>query len=390
MDVVDRLRSVVDVLVGLDDGALADAGVLVALSRELARVEVVVCRQSAAFGVSRVWSDAGVQNPAAWITSVCRVQRVVARRRVRVGKALAVMQLVDASAAAGRITVEHVEVLSRARDRSKATAHAFGRDQAVLVSWAESSAFHQFVQRVDEWVRVVDAEGAEEAAERVREGRRLHASRSVGGVWFVDAMLDPVDGEIVDSTLTAIVEELFDADWGRARTILGAAPTGAQLASLTRSPAQRRADALVEMAARARTVPVDGRRPAPLFTVVLGAEEFARTVRLGSGASTTPGRLSCWLDDAVIERVVFDGPARVLEVGAQRAFRGALRRAIQVRGESCSHDMCDEPALRCELDHIDPSACGGDTTQANGRLWCRFHHRLHHDEHHPGFRTRRR
>lgn len=79
---------------------------------------------------------------------------------------------------------------------------------------------------------------------------------------------------------------------------------------------QRRADALVEMATRARTAPVGGRRPKPLFTVLVGEADFARTIELASGSTTTPGSLARWIDESVIERVVFDGPDRVLAVGS--------------------------------------------------------------------------
>ena len=45
-----------------------------------------------------------------------------------------------------------------------------------------------------------------------------------------------------------------------------------------------RADALVEMAIRSRTVPADGRRPEPLFSVFVGFETFAgRICELANG-----------------------------------------------------------------------------------------------------------
>src|SRR3546814_13658751 len=77
---------------------------------------------------------------------------------------------------------------------------------------------------------------------------------------------DPVRGTIVNETLAMIEGELFEIDWAQAKDRLGRKPT---LDELDRTPAQRRADALTEMAIRARTAPRDGRRPAPLFTVVI-------------------------------------------------------------------------------------------------------------------------
>ncbi len=273
-----------------------------------------------------------------------------------------------------------------ARRPRRSPSHATRRR---LVAWAETLPFHQYARRVQEWLLEVDEEGAERDAARHHDARRVHLSRSFEGRWFLDGVLDPIAGEIVHETLQAITDELFEADWAKATEEVGTTPTGEQLRSLTRTPAQRRVDALVEMAARARTAPAGGRRPQPLFTVLVGEATFARTVELASGATATPGQLAAWLDDALIERIVFDGPDRVMAVGTQRAFRGALRRAVQVLDRTCSHPFCDEPAARCEVDHLLPASLGGATTQENGRLFCDFHHDLHHRENHPGFLTRR-
>ena len=69
---------------------------------------------------------------------------------------------------------------------------------------------------------------------------------------------DPVNGTIVNVTLQAIEQELFEADWAEAKERLGRDPL---VTELGRTPAQRRADAMVEMAIRARTAPA-GRPPA--------------------------------------------------------------------------------------------------------------------------------
>jgi 5-methylcytosine-specific restriction endonuclease McrA len=90
-----------------------------------------------------------------------------------------------------------------------------------------------------------------------------------------------------------------------------------------------------------------------------------------------PGRLIPHLADADIERIVFDGPSRVIDVGVrQRFFTGALRRAIEVRDRHCQHPSgCDVPAQRCEIDHVVPYSRGGLTTQDNGECQCGVHNR---------------
>jgi hypothetical protein len=172
--------------------------------------------------------------------------------------------------------------------------------------------------------------------------------------------LDPVNGAIVDDTLSVIEQELFEADW---------------------KEAQRRADALVEMAIRAATAPAGGRRPRPLFTVLVDYPTMTgRVCELFNGTVITPGTLARWLSEADVERVVFDGPSRVIDVGVRsRFFTGATRRAVEVRDRRCTWPGCDAPAQRCDVDHIvDYTDHGGETTQANGTLRCPYHHRLGH------------
>jgi 5-methylcytosine-specific restriction endonuclease McrA len=80
------------------------------------------------------------------------------------------------------------------------------------------------------------------------------------------------------------------------------------------------------------------------------------------------------LAEADIERIVFDSPSEVIDVGVrERFFTGALRRAIQVRDRYCQFPGCDVPGDQCEVDHIIPYSQGGETRQSNGRLYCKPH-----------------
>ena len=92
----------------------------------------------------------------------------------------------------------------------------------------------------------------------------------------------------------------------------------------------------------------------------------------------TPRTAARWLTEADIERVVFEAPSRVIDVGVRTPLlTGArLRRAIEVRDRTCFHPTCDEPPLRPQVDHIVEASKGGLTTQENGRLGCGFHNRL--------------
>jgi hypothetical protein len=111
--------------------------------------------------------------------------------------------------------------------------------------------------------------------------------------------------------------------------------------------------------------------------VFVGYETFsAMLCQLGDGTVVSPGALKPWIDDAWVERVVFDGPSRVIDVGvSRRLFDGATRRAVELRDRECFHPYCDTPAVDCDVDHVQPWSAGGPTTQANGRLACGFHNR---------------
>jgi hypothetical protein len=166
---------------------------------------------------------------------------------------------------------------------------------------------------------------------------------------------------------------MFEADWAAAKETLGREPTGADLA---RNPGQRRADALVEMATRSRTTPADGRRPAPLFSILIDWDSLrGRVCELAGGTVVSPGALLPWLTEAYLERVVF-APGRRVEVSSTaRLFSGATRRGIELRDRECTHPYCDVPAASCQVDHIVPFSAGGLTVQENGRLLCGFHNR---------------
>jgi hypothetical protein len=251
------------------------------------------------------------------------------------------------------------------------------RDEVMLVDEARRLRFDHFHRVLAYWSQHADPDGVETDAERLRQDRRWDLSRTFAGAWVGDHTLDPIGGAIVSNAMLRIERELFDTDRAEAKTRLGRDPLPGELA---RTPAQRRADALVEMAARAMTAPADGRRPEPLFSVLVDYETFAgRVCELADGTVITPGTLTDWLEEAWIERIVFDGPSRVLDVGVERRlFTGATRRAVEIRDRECFDPTCDVPADHAQIDHIFPWAVGGPTVQANGRPACGYHNRLRH------------
>ena len=60
--------------------------------------------------------------------------------------------------------------------------------------------------------------------------------------------------------------------------------------------------------------------------MLVGYETFAGPLlELFNRTVLTPGTLTRWLTDADIERVVFDGPSRVIDVGVAASLLHAVR-----------------------------------------------------------------
>ena len=288
---IEGLERALDALAGSDPQTLCDPEAIERLHRCVARLDAVTTRATAAFDASGGWQGGGARSAGAWVASRCGVPASSAHRRVALGRALRHLPVAEEAWLAGDIDTAHVAALDRVR--TPATEEALGRDEAVLVGQASDLRFRHFLRVVTYWRWRADRQGAEADAEAVREGRRFHLSKSFGGVFLGDLVLDPIGGTIVSDAMRRIEDELFAADWKEARRRKGEEALPADVA---RTPAQRRADALVEMARRATTAPRDGRRPEPLFTVVVGYETFAGTVcELADHTVVTPRSLVPWL-----------------------------------------------------------------------------------------------
>jgi hypothetical protein len=351
---------------------LADGESIMMLQRQLARLEAMVTESTAAFDAAGGWVPEGARSAAGWLATRCRLPRSQARRQVRRGRAL---RSLPASARAwrdGDITGAQVDVIAALSN--PVTAEALARDEAMLVDQAGTLRYDSFVRAAAYWEQMADPDGSEDHAERCRGRRDVYLASTFNGMWLGAMTLDSISGAIVAGELERLDQELFDADWAEARATLGRDPQPSELA---RTSAQRRADALVEMATRSRTAPGDGRRPAPLFTVLVGYEALhGRICQLDDGTVVPPASLLRWMNGADLERAVFAPPNRVEISARTRLFTGATRRAIEVRDLECTHPFCDIPAPSCQVDHIQPFAVGGPTTQENGRLLCGVHNRL--------------
>ncbi len=378
------------------------------LLRQWAEFDSLVTESVASFDALGQWQASEARSATAWLQSVARLPRKTARALVRRGRELRHLPHTRAAWAEGAVTGAHVDVMVSLR--GEGTEEAFARDEDLLVEKARTLTYDRFVRAAAYWRQLADPDGTDEAAEQRRARRDAYLVHSFSGTWFGQMTLDPISGAIVGDELQRLEQLLFDADWAEANERLGREPT---VSDLTRSPGQRRADALVLMATRSKTAPADGRKPHPLFTVLVGYETmYGRISQLEDGTVVPPGSLLPWLEEADLERAEYraDGTiavgaratistldhtgfehavlrpiTRVECPPADRFFTGATRRAIEIRDRECRHPSCDLQASRCQVDHIQPYAQGGLTTQENGRLLCSTHNRMrnHGDRRHP-------
>ena len=197
--------------------------------------------------------------------------------------------------------------------------------------------------------------------------RRLSFTERDGGC-ELSGWLDQEAAEIVRSALSPL-----------------AAPRPSSDAEVDpRSPAQRDADALVELARRALTngdLPSEGgERPQVVVTVPLVVLQG----RVGTGSlsfggpinAETARRLAC---DARLIPAVLGARGEPLDVGrASHAVPAAVRRAVTLRDGGCAFPGCPVPARWCDCHHVRHWADGGPTSIDNCVLLCGRHHRLVH------------
>jgi hypothetical protein len=198
--------------------------------------------------------------------------------------------------------------------------------------------------------------------------RVAHLSKMLDGRRRLDADLDPEGGEVVASALR-----------------LAEVPT-------TRSPAQRRGDALVDVCRwfLDHQHGHRGGRHRPHLNAVVELDPvgpLAEGAAVGAGPqgrltdgtaldAATVQRLLC---DAGVHRVVTSGASALLDYGTTtRTIPAALFAALVVRDGGCRWPGCDRTPDWCEGHHLVPWNAGGPTAIGNLALLCtRHHHRGH-------------
>ncbi|HEX6420749.1 MAG TPA: DUF222 domain-containing protein [Acidimicrobiales bacterium] len=371
--VVRPLDAAVDDLAAVDPATLDDRTLteaLVELRRVRARLAAVEARLVDAVDTRRPWAPAGYRTTACWLADSDNTALGDAHGQVRLARRLRTMPGTAAALAAGDITAAHAHRLASLD--TAATASVFGDAEEFLVGQARTLRWADFTRACAYWARAA-RDDRPDPDKTDRDHRHVSLHDGLRGTGLLTGELTPTAKATVRAALERIERDMFEADWATAKAAHGEATNTAHLA---RTPRQRRHDALVEMALRASAAPPDAKRPRPLLTILAGCHAFKDVCELADGSLVSPATVAQVLDDAVIERIVFDGPSRVLDLGQARSFTGAARRAVEVRDRHCQGPGCHIPAHACDIDHLWRHSDGGPTHPDNGRAHCGFHNRL--------------
>jgi hypothetical protein len=244
-----------------------------------------------------------------------------------------------------------------------------GRVEATLIDEAEHFDPVQ-LGKVAQRIRAhLDPDGSLLDERQAVARRELSFLPDLDGTVLVRGRLDAEGAAIVQSALSPL-----------------AAPTPADAAGNkdTRTPARRRADALVQAARMlldTGTLPTEGGQR-PHVTVTVGLADLITGIGAAdldaAGVITAEAarRIAC---DAAIVPVVLGARSEPLDVGrASYSVPQPMRRALATRDKGCAFPGCDRPPQWCQAHHILHWADGGRTALGNLVLLCEFHHHLAH------------
>ena len=356
------LHAAIDECAAEPVGQFADAALaedLLELRRAADRLEAEFARRLERFDRSRGFAAEGAISTASWLRHRCGFSGAAASERVAVARHLAQLPLTADALGRGEIGYDHARVITR-------TAESVGDDamrgaEHILVDAAHRLDPARLQVAADHLRHYLAPERTLDDANVVHDRRALFISPLLDGVFRIDGQLDREGGACLQAALEALL--------------------GPRAADDTRTPAQRRADALVELA-RQRMEAAGGR---PHVTLIVTAETLA-----GSGGATaaeldragvvpdqTALRISC---DAALSVVTVDGQGRMQEAGrASRTVPPSLRRALAARDRGCRFPGCDRPVGWTDGHHLQHWARGGATRADNLVLLCRRHHRIVHE-----------
>ena len=397
----EALNAAVDALVsesidGFSTQALGDD--LIDIRREIDRLEAEFLRRLERFDRGHGALADGSGSTPSWLRDHCAMAWRAGALRVRLARSFRELPASLDSARAGRAPLNNVTLIAQlATDVGVEQVAPF---EPILVKAAETRDYLDMRMLIEAVRLRIDPDEVLRADHRAHEKRWFACDQSYGGVWFLRGQLDPEGGAVVKAAIDAMAHGLSPGE--------------------ERTGSQRRADALVDMAAAQLRCgdhrDVHGQRPH--LTLTVSAEtlrsqtldedalptDAVRAGALGSGATAPPAvlsgvgpihpetarRIAC---DAVRTVVTVAPPAgdwlttfgstRPVPLSVERATRtipASIRTALVLRDQGCRFPGCDRPPAWTDGHHIIHWSDGGPTTLENLVSLCRPHHRCVHEQ----------
>ena len=348
---------------------------IVVLQRQVNRLQAALLDRVAAFDAADGAHAMASVSTANWLRHRVGLPAGQAAETVRTARALRrTLPSTSQALKTGDLTTHHaqaiVHTVQRVGDAVAADKHqeVTAEIEAVMLGVGRSvdgGSLHGFGRRVRE---VIDPDGSLADVNRQHDRRWLTIAKGLDGMVNIEGLLDPESGATV-------------------LTVLGQAATPSGTTD-TRSAAQRRADAFVEVC-RQSLDRGEGRRAGtaqPHLLVTTSLEALQNVAGHPPAelawSDTLPGsavqRHAC---DATITRVLVDSSGMPLDVGrTTKVVPPAIRSALIVRDGGCVAQGCSRPIVWTEAHHIVHWVEGGPTALDNLVLLCRAHHRRVHDE----------
>lgn len=349
----------------------------VALDALVARLRFEQARTAVAFDATGGPLADGFPSAAAWLRSNTTAGPGEARDLVATGRALKDrLPATSTAAAAGRIGWAAASAISHAL-RHVGDADVLAQADETLAAIAPTLNLAGLGHAARRILQHLDPDLAQRDAAQRWADRSLTLAPMLDGAVSVHGQLDEDSAAVILSALSPM-----------------STPRGPED---TRTAAQRRADALVELVAKAVETGAAGAMTGTgLPPTLLVRVDLATLAGLDSSAGSAPRvlapaeldwggpimrntleRIGC---TAQIVRLVTDGPSRVLDLGrAKRLAAPAQQLALAARDRGCTFPGCDRPPGWTDVHHFERWTAGGQTDLADLGLFCRFHHRLLHE-----------
>jgi hypothetical protein len=300
-----------------------------------------------------------------WLQKHCTMSPAEASGTLKTARALPEMPTVTNNALTGEVPWQSVRILSQTRDRYP---NEFRTHEEVFADIATYLSVKDLRRAVGHWEQQVNYDQALLDTKHLDAQRSLHHSQTYDGLWATKGTFSPEGGHIITQAINGLCDP------------------GNLDAGELRSPAQRRADALVDICSfylthNTELVTSSGERPHVTVTVdyetLKGAIDRLPEI---DGTPVTPSTMRRITCDAAIIPMVLGSDSEPLDVGRKtRTIPPSLRRALQQRDGGCTWDGCTAPISWCDAHHIIHWANGGTTSLNNTRLFCRPHHTATHN-----------